>query len=98
MASNDQNIGGYDCKFVVDPPDALKCLICLSVTKDPQQHGQCGKLFCNSCITEHRKISNNCPHCRRILVTFEDGRSEYYYIHMITLQTTGSYFTLATLL
>ena len=81
MASNALNIGGYDCKFVEVPPVALKCLICLSVARDPQQHGDCGKVFCNSCITEHKKISNDCPHCRQQLTTFNDGKSKDTHDH-----------------
>ena len=53
MASNTANTGGYDYKWIEDPSDELKCLICLSVARDPQQHGNggCGKVFCQSCIS-----------------------------------------------
>ncbi len=58
--------GGYDYQFVEDPPpESLKCLICDLVARKPQQHvGNCGKLFCKTCIVEYR--GNNCPHCRQI--------------------------------
>ena len=59
--------GGYDYQFVEEPPDSLKCLICLLVTRDPQQHGGCGKLFCQSCIAAYRVMRNECPHCRQPL-------------------------------
>ena len=71
-----QNAGGYDYKFLEDPPDSLKCLICLLVVRDPQQHGDCGRLFCNSCITEYKQAKDTCPYCRGALTTFNDGRSK----------------------
>ena len=79
MASNTANTGGYDCKWVEDPPEDLKCLICLSVARDPQQHGNggCGKVFCQSCITEYQKKNNTCPNCRERLTTFSDAKSKY---------------------
>ena len=30
----------------LDEVDTLKCLICLEVARDPQQHDKCGKIFC----------------------------------------------------
>ena len=55
--------GGYDYKFIEEPADSLKCLICLLVVREPQQHGGCGKLFCKVCIGKYRR--NDCPHCRQ---------------------------------
>lgn len=46
-----------------DPPDDLKCLICLEVAQDPMQHEACGKLFCKECI-EQSGVENPCPNCR----------------------------------
>ena len=87
MASNIANTGGYDCKWVEDPPEDLKCQICLSVAKEPQQHGNggCGKVFCQSCITEYQKNNNTCPNCRKQLTTFKDERSEYRLPLIITV-------------
>ena len=65
-------------EFVEELPDTLKCPICLSVVKQPQQHGECGKLFCLSCINEHKKKSSKCPHCRQDLSTFSDGKSKFH--------------------
>ena len=45
------------------PDDALKCLICLAVARDPWQHGECGKLFCEKCLNKHGK-DKPCPNCR----------------------------------
>ena len=68
----------YDYKFVEEPPDSLKCLICLCVVNNPQQHGECGRLFCLSCIrNEHKKRNRRCPHCKERLNTFNDGKSKY---------------------
>ena len=33
--------------------DALRCLICLDLASDPQQHEKCGKLFCKTCLEKH---------------------------------------------
>ena len=40
-------------RFVGEPEDDLKCLICLSVAQDPLQHEKCGKLFCKNCLEKH---------------------------------------------
>ena len=78
MASNKQQAGGYDCKWVTSPPDELLCLICLCVARDPHQHGNggCGKVFCESCVTEYQKRGRTCPNCRKTLTTFKDERSK----------------------
>ena len=75
------NEGGYDYKFIEEPADYLKCLICLLVVREPQQHGGCGKLFCKVCIDKH---TNTCPHCRQPLnnsngfpTIFNDFRSKW---------------------
>ena len=64
MATNNTDTGGYDYQFV-EEPDSLKCLICLLVARDPQQHGGCGKLFCQSCIAAYQTQRDDCPHCRQ---------------------------------
>ena len=71
--------GGYDYQFVEEPPHELKCVICLAVARQPQQHGECGKLFCSSCLAQHRQKNNKCPNCDLQLNTFYDGKSEYMY-------------------
>ena len=67
MSSLSLNEGGYDYKFIEEPADSLKCLICLLVVREPQQHGGCGKLFCKVCINKHKLLRNDCPHCRQPL-------------------------------
>ena len=54
---------GYECNFVSEPDDALTCQICLEVARDPWQHGECGRLFCQNCLNEHGK-KRPCPNCR----------------------------------
>ena len=54
---------GYECNFVSEPDDSLKCLICLAIARDPWQHGKCGRLFCESCLNSYGK-HNPCPNCR----------------------------------
>ena len=81
MASNKTQAGGYDCKWVEEPLDELKCLNCLCVARDPYQHpgdpdNKCGKIFCHGCITEYQKIKQNCPNCRRKSTLFQDTRSK----------------------
>ena len=75
MASNSTK--DYDYKFITEPDDALKCLICLSVAKDPHQHGKCGRLFCKECIDKNGE-GKPCPYCRMEHPQyFEDTRSKY---------------------
>ena len=74
MASNVPNLGGYDCKFVSEPPDFYICLICTFVAKDAQQMDCCGKVYCRLCLTEHMKRSKKCPQCRKEGNSFNDKR------------------------
>ena len=71
--------GGYDYQFVEEPSDDLKCLICLCVARDPQQHGDggCGKIFCTSCIVKYKETNDKCPNCRKVITTFKDERSKW---------------------
>ncbi len=85
MASNLANIsvGGYDLNWLEEPPDDLKCLICLCVARDPHQHpgddtNECGKVFCHGCIIEHKKNETTCPNCRKILTHFKDTKSKLH--------------------
>ena len=68
--------GGYNYQFVEEPPLALRCVICLAVARQPQQHGECGKLFCMSCLTQHTQLSIMCPNCDLQLSTFFDKKSK----------------------
>ena len=74
-----EHVGGYDYQWITEPPDELKCAICISVARDPQQHGGngCGKVFCSSCIEDYN--SKSCPICRMKLTLFKDVRSKYNY-------------------
>ena len=56
MASNKEDLRGYDHQFVEKYSDGLLCLICLCVARDPQQLSCCGKLLCKGCLQEHKKI------------------------------------------
>ncbi len=49
--------GGYDYQFVEEPSDDLKCLICLCVARDPQQHGNgaVGKFTVEAALTSIRR-------------------------------------------
>ena len=71
--------GGYDYQFVEEPSDDLKCLICLCVARDPQQHGDggCGKIYCSSCIDKYKTTNDKCPNCRKVITTFKDERSKW---------------------
>ena len=63
MAVKLASSSGYECNFVPEPDDALKCLICLAVARDPWQHGKCGRLFCEDCLPKHGK-DKPCLNCR----------------------------------
>ncbi len=80
MATNTAVQSGYDYQFIEEPSDDLKCLICLCVARDPQQHGDggCGKIFCTNCIKRHKKIDDKCPNCRIVMNTFRDARSKQF--------------------
>jgi len=56
-------MASVDYKFVTEPSDGLKCLICLEVAKDPVQHETCGRLYCEECIERYGK-DQPCPNCR----------------------------------
>ena len=77
MASNSAK--DYNYMFTSEPDDALKCLICSSVAKDPWQHGKCGRLLCKVCIDKYGE-SNPCPSClMEQPLYFEDSKSKYNY-------------------
>ncbi len=65
-----------DYKFLTEPEDYLKCLICHEVARDPKQHEECGKLCCEKCI-EKNGMDKPCPYCRKEQpLYFYDNRSE----------------------
>ena len=63
MASQSTSTSGYNYTFQSEEDDSLKCLICLGIARDPWQHGECGRLFCQNCLDKHGK-SEPCPNCR----------------------------------
>ncbi len=66
----------YKFKFISQPDDALKCLICLEVAEEPWQHGDCGRLFCKKCLDGLAK-GQPCPNCRMGKPQFfKDNRSK----------------------
>ncbi len=67
----------YEYKFLAEPPDDLKCLICLGVAKDPLQHEACGKVFCEECLDKYGR-DKPCPNCRKQQSHYYvDNRSEH---------------------
>ncbi len=77
MASNYSG-NSYKYKFLSEPDDALKCLICLEVAEEPWQHVDCGRLFCKDCLDMYGK-GNPCPNCRMERSQyFPDNRGELY--------------------
>ena len=76
MAAN-TNPSGYDCNFLSEPNASLKCLICLSVARDPRQHEDCGKLFCSECIEKYG-TDKPCPNCQQTGAQFyKDHRGRH---------------------
>ncbi len=74
MPCNTVQVTGYDYHFV-DEQSVLqdyKCILCLSVARDPKQFTCCGKIVCTicleRCIHNFRGPSGSsapaCPHCR----------------------------------
>jgi hypothetical protein len=77
MASESRAVEDY--RFIDEPPDALKCPVCLGIVTEPWQHGKCGRLFCKKCIDEYGK-SKPCPFCKREQPQyFEDTKSRLLY-------------------
>ena len=75
----EQGVVPYDslscCKFLTEPDDSLKCVICLEVANDPMQHDVCGRLFCTECIEKNG--DNPCPNCRsKKTQYFKDRKSK----------------------
>ena len=58
------NFGGYEYRFVNDPPDELICKICHHPCREPYLSGCCGHNFCKSCLDAARRTATNCPFCR----------------------------------
>ena len=66
----------YKYKYISEPSDDLKCLICLEVAEEPWQHSKCGRLFCEACLDDYGK-KKACPNCRmKSPQYFEDTKSK----------------------
>ena len=72
--SSSSDDGGY--KFVSEPSETLKCVICLKVARDPLQHEECGKLFCKECLDKYGR-NKPCPNCKTGSQYYRDNRSEF---------------------
>ncbi len=68
-SSATNSIAGYEYNFITEPEDALKCLICHEVARDPKQHEDCGKLFCEKCVEKYgvRKPT----HCKTLRLEYD---------------------------
>ena len=82
------SVSGYDLNWLEDPPDDLKCLICLCVARDPHQHpgdatNECGIVFCHSCITKYQRNKKTCPNCRKGLTHFKDAKSKSQKVDLV---------------
>ena len=58
--------GGYDCKFVEEPPAGLQteCTICLQILREPHMISCCSHRFCRSCIESIKVDGKSCPLCK----------------------------------
>ncbi len=69
------DVNGFQTyRFINEPSDALRCQICLEVAREPVQHENCGKLFCQECIEKHGK-KRSCPSCQNGSRYFLDRKS-----------------------
>ncbi len=88
------NEGGYDYKFIEEPADSLKCLICLLVVREPQQHGGCGKLFCKVCIDKRTRDQVQTPQRHTIQIDVVNTEYSMYSVclknHTISISLTFS--------
>ena len=61
MASDEEDCGDEDSLFLEEPPEDLRCPICLHIMRDPYQTS-CGHRFCLECIKAVKATSNPvCP-------------------------------------
>ena len=77
IATPSQTIGGYEYKFVEDPPDDLLCKICIHPCRNPYLSECCGHNYCKTCLDAARRTATNCPVCRdEEFATFADKKSD----------------------
>ena len=61
---SDDVVGGYDYKFVDNPPDRVICVICHLPSRNPHLSECCGHVFCKSCLDKTSASSYTaCPMC-----------------------------------
>ena len=66
----------FGFSFLESPPDELFCLLCSSISQQPQQTMCCGRIYCNACLNQHMQSSNKCPKCQENVTSFTDLMSE----------------------
>ncbi len=72
-------IGGFEYKYIDDPPDDLLCLICMNPARESLQNDCCGKIFCSSCLNHYKRKKRECPNCRKPDGgNFRDKRSKWF--------------------
>ena len=60
--------GGYDCEFVVPPPEGIQaeCPVCLTVLKEPCVIDcPCGQKMCRECVERIKEAGKPCPLCNK---------------------------------
>ena len=67
MAALDDQVVGFECEFVEEPPKYLQseCPVCLQILREPYQVTCCGKSFCRECIKRAKLKSRPCPCCKQ---------------------------------
>jgi len=75
-----ENLGGYDCDFVMPPPEDLLCRICHYPSREPLQTSCCGHNFCKTCYNRYCNSNtiehDKCPYCREeFFETFPDRKA-----------------------
>ena len=50
---------GYDCDFVNDVLEELKCGVCCLVLREPVQLVRCGHRICKSCLNQTKTHEND---------------------------------------
>ncbi|CAI8050572.1 TNF receptor-associated factor 6, partial [Geodia barretti] len=61
-------VGGYDCEFVTQPPDAFQtdCPICLQILREPCLIScPCGQKICRECVEQIKEDDKPCPMCNK---------------------------------
>jgi hypothetical protein len=77
-------------RFVSEPQETLKCILCTEVADDPLQHSGCGTLMCRNCLDGYGK-ERPCPKCKQKSEYYMDNKSKYGSVYRCDIFTITSH-------